>query len=240
MAEKARLDSHVAAPWAEVVQAYCELMGDVMPHLPDSEQIVYHQLFRLSHAQQSPFVKCRYEDLAPQCGVSLSTVRRAVKGLRAKKLIKTLWQSHSGTTFQVHLLSTLPHRPAFLPRPRRGSNFSPSLGQPSRPPVYDAFSPEDRALFIDCKQRLGPARLNELTEVAVEWLTERCKGDPEVFSDALLRDKVDELVFYEVFGPERRKPYEQLFTHLHSSHSAADQVAESFLENGSTDRSQRP
>src|SRR5437867_8010867 len=176
-----------------------------------------------SPLQHTPGLAACQDSLPPQ----LSTPLRAFA--LAKKLIKTLWQSHSGTTFQVYLLSTLLHRPAFLPRPRRGSNFPPSLGQPSRPPVYDAFSPEDRALFIDCKQRLGPARLNELTEVAVEWLTERCKGDPEVFSDALLRDKVDELVFYEVFGPERRKPYEQLFTHLHSSHSAADQVAESFL-----------
>ena len=124
MAENLSLDGPVTTQWGVVVRAYCELMDDVMPHLPDSEQIVYQRLFRLSHAQQSPFVKCCYEDLAPQCGVSLSTVRRAVKGLRAKKLIKTLWQSHSGTTFQVHLPSTLPHRPAFLPRPRRGSNFS--------------------------------------------------------------------------------------------------------------------
>src|SRR6266487_918749 len=201
MKENARPDGILAPQWGTIVRAYCELMDDVMPHLPDSEQIVYHRLFRLSHVQQSPFVRCRYEDLAPQCGVSLSTVRRAVKGLRAKKLIKTLWQSHSGTTFQVHLLSTLLHRPAFLPRPRRGSNFSPSLGQPSRPPVYDAFSLEDRALFIDCKQRLGPARLNDPTEVAVERLTERANGDPEAFSDELLRDKVDELIFNEVFGP---------------------------------------
>jgi len=215
MEENLSLDGTLAPQWGVIVHAYCELMDDVMPHLPNSEQIVYHRLFRLSHVQQSPFAKCRYEDLAPQCGVSLSTVRRAVKGLRAKKLIKTLWPSHSGTTFQVYLLSTLPHRPAFLPRPRRGSNFSPSLGQPSRPPVYDAFSPEDRALFIDCKQRLGPARLNEITETAVEWLTERADGDPEAFSDELLRDKVDELIFNEVFGPERRKPYGQLFARLY-------------------------
>ena len=230
MAENLSLDSSVASQWGTVVRAYCELMDDVMPHLPESEQIVYHRLFRLSHVRQNPFVQCRYEELAGQCGLSLSTLRRAVKGLRAKKLIKTVWQSHSGTTFQVDLPSTLPHRPAFLPRHRRAKDLSPALAQPGRPPVYDAFSPEDRALFIDCKQRLGPARLHDLTEAAVEWLTERCGGDPEAFSDALLRDKVDELVFDEVFGPERRKPYEQLFTHLHSPLSAADQVTESSLE----------
>jgi hypothetical protein len=145
--------------------------------------------------------------------VSVSTVRRAVKGLRAKQLLKTVWETKSGTTFVVQLLSTLPHRPSFLPRRRRDA--SPPPHPPSRPPLYDAFSPEDRALFIDCKQRLGPVRLNELTEQAVEWLTERAGGDPEAFSDAVLRDKVDELIFEEVFGPERQKPYESLFEHLH-------------------------
>jgi len=198
--------------WAEVVRAYCELMDEVVPYLPLAEQSVYQRLFRLSHVQQSPFTKCCYDDLAGQCGLSLSTVRRAVKGLRTKTLIKTVWESKSGTTFVVQLLSTLPHRPGFLPRRRRGA--SPPLPQPSRPPIYDAFTLEDRALFIDCKQRLGPARLNELTEAAVEWLSERCGGDPEAFSDELLRDKVDELVFYEIFGPERRKPYERLFARL--------------------------
>ncbi len=61
--------------WAEVVQAYCELMDEVIPYLPPAEQSVYHRLFCLSHVQQSPFTRCRYEDLAAQCGLSLSTVR---------------------------------------------------------------------------------------------------------------------------------------------------------------------
>ena len=41
-------------------------------------------------------------------------------------------------------------------------------------------------------------------------------GDPDTFSDEVLRDKVDELIFYEVFGPERQRPYdEQVFVHLY-------------------------
>jgi hypothetical protein len=210
--ENARLNAEIGGHWAEVVRAYCELMDAVIPYLPPAEQSVYHRLFRLSHVQRSPFTKCLYEELAAQCGVSLSTVRRAVKGLRTKTLIKTVWESKSGTTFVVQLLSTLPQRPSFLPRPRRDA--SPTLQRSSRPPIYDAFASEDRALFIDCKQRLGPVRLNELTETAVEWLTECCGGDPEAFSDELLRDKIDELVFDEIFGPERRKPYEHLFARL--------------------------
>jgi hypothetical protein len=211
--ENARPNGEFGGHWAEVVRAYCELMDEVMPYLPPAEQSVYQRLFRLSHVQRNPFTKCRYEDVAAQCGLSLSTVRRAVKGLRTKHLLKTVWESKSGTTFVVQLLSTLPRRPDFLPR--RGRGASPTLRQPSRPPIYDTFMPEDRALFVDCKQRLGPLRLNELTETAVEWLTERAGGNPEVFTNEVLRDKVDELVFYEVFGPERRKPYEGLFMHLY-------------------------
>ena len=212
MEENGRPNREFGGHWAEVVRAYCELMDDVVPYLSLAEQSVYLRLFRLSHVQQSPFAKCRYEDVAAQCGVSVSTVRRAVKGLRTKQLLKTVWESKTGTTFVVQLLSILSHRPNFLPRQRRGD--SPPLQRPSRPPIYDAFSPEDRALFIDCKQRLGPKRLNELTEAAVEWLSERGGGDPEAFSDELLRDKIDELVFDEIFGPERRKPYEHLFARL--------------------------
>jgi hypothetical protein len=56
--------------------------------------------------------------------------------------------------------------------------------------------------------------LDELAKATGEWLTERTDGDPEAFSDDLLRNKVDELVFDELFGPDRRKPYEHLFAHL--------------------------
>jgi hypothetical protein len=56
--------------------------------------------------------------------------------------------------------------------------------------------------------------LNELTEAAVESFSELCGGDPGAFSDELLRDKIDELVFDEIFGPERRTPYEHLFAPL--------------------------
>jgi hypothetical protein len=210
--ENVRPNGDFGGHWAEVVRAYCELMDEVMPHLPPAEQSVYQRLFRLSHVQQSPFTKCRYEELAAQCGVSPSTVRRAVHGLRTKQLIKTVWESKSGTTFVVQLLSTLPRRPSFLPRRGRDASLPPQ--RPSRPPIYDAFTAEDRALFIACKQRLGPVRLNELTERAVEWLTQQSGGDPDGFADDVLRDKVDELIFYEVFGPERRRPYEGSFRHL--------------------------
>ncbi|HKA55634.1 MAG TPA: hypothetical protein VKJ47_18430, partial [Candidatus Binatia bacterium] len=117
--------------------------------------------------------------------------------------------------FHVQLLATLPHRPAFLPRQRRGEAPSPTLFHTARPPVYDAFSPEDRDLFLACKRSLSPMHLNELTDQAVEWLTERANSDPEAFADDLLRDKVDELIFREVFGVDRQARYEGVFAHLY-------------------------
>jgi len=215
MEENTRMDGELSGSWGEVVRAYCEFMDDLLPYLAPAEQIVYQRLFRLSYVRQSPFTKCRYEDLAVHCGLSLRTLQRALKGLRQKKLVKTVWQSHGATTFHVQLLATLPHRPAFLPRQRRGDAPSPPLSHTMRPPVYDAFSPEDRDLFLACKRSLSPGHLNELTDQAVEWLTERANGDPEAFADDLLRDKVDELIFREVFGVDRQARYEGIFTHLY-------------------------
>jgi len=202
-------------PWGEVIRAYCEFMDEILPYLTPVEQIVYQRLFRLSHVRQSPFAKCRYEELAVQCGLSLRTLQRALKGLRQKQLISTAWQSHGATTFTIRLLSQLPQRPAFLPRRKRREFPSPSFNKPLRPPIYDAFSPEDRDLFLACKRGLSPARLNELTEEAVEWLTERAAGDPNAFLDEALRDKVDELVCREVFGFDRRERYQHLFDYLY-------------------------
>src|SRR5215831_19101682 len=141
MEETVRADGELGRSWGEVVRAYCELMDDLFPSLAPAEQIVYQRLFRLSHVRQSPFTQCRYEDLAVQCGLSLRTLQRALKGLRQKQPVKTVWQSHGTTTFHVQLLSTLPHSPAFLPRRRRGAAPSPPLSHALRPPMYDAFTP---------------------------------------------------------------------------------------------------
>ncbi|MCS6925898.1 MAG: helix-turn-helix domain-containing protein [Candidatus Binatia bacterium] len=197
--------------WETVGQAYVEMMDELLPHLTPAEQVTYQRLFRLSHVRGLPFARCRYADLAAQCGLSLSTLQRALRGLRTKQLVKTVWQSHGATTFYVYLLSTLPRRPAFLHR----RPTSPSPVVLSRPPIWEKFTSEDRELFLACKRALSPQRLNELTEQAVEWLTERAHGNPEGFPDEFLRDKVDELVVREVFGPERQERYRHLFVHLY-------------------------
>jgi hypothetical protein len=80
--------------------------------------------------------------------------------------------------------------------------------------VYDAFTPDDRELFLTCKRSLSPDRLNTLTEEAVEWLSEQAHGDPNAFSYELLRDRVDELVLHEVPDGAQRE-YEPLFRHLY-------------------------
>jgi hypothetical protein len=199
----------------EFVGTYQRLMDDVMPYLPVAEQVLYHRLFRLSHGRRSASVQCRYEELALQCGLSLRTMQRALTGLKHKQVVKTVWQSHGATTFTVRLPWELTRHPSFLPPPSRLLAPSPSRLALATPPVYDAFPPDDRALFVTCKRSLSPDRLNTFTEEAVEWLSEQAHGDPTAFSDELLRDKVDELVFREVFGAERRERYDQLFGHLY-------------------------
>jgi hypothetical protein len=85
----------------------------------------------------------------------------------------------------VRLVSQLRHRPAFLPRKRPSGQLSLPLAL-TKPPVFDALSPEDRELFLTCKRGLSPEHLNELTEEAVEWLTEKADGDPTAFADDVL------------------------------------------------------
>src|SRR5262245_60631143 len=167
MEQNIRMDGELSSEWASIVRAFCEMSDDLLPYLSPAEQSVYQRLFRLSYVRYKPFARCRYDELAAQCGISLRTLQRALKGLRQKRLIKTVWQSHGATTFHVQLLSTLPHRPAFLPRRRRETSFSPSPSMLTRPPIYDAFSAEDRELFLVGKRSLSPQRLNDLTEKAV-------------------------------------------------------------------------
>ena len=199
--------------WIITEKAYLEMMDEIMPFLNASEQVVYQRLFRLSHVLGKSFAQCRYDELREMCGISLSTLQRALRGLRAKKLVRTVWQSHGSSTFHVQLLSTLPQRPAFLPRNSLGKTST--LGRVKKPPVYTSFTEEDRELFLACKRSLNPHRLNEITEKAVEWLTEKWGGEPASFNDEILRDKVDELVLKDVFGPERLEKYSGLFAFLY-------------------------
>lgn len=215
MVENETVHEQLDGSWGEVVWKYHRLMDEILPHLPAAEQVAYQRLFRLSHGRRSEYVKCRYEDLALQCGLSLRTLQRALTSLKRKQLVKTVWQSHGATTFTVYLAWEFARKPAFLPKRRTSEASAPHSLVLATPPVYDAFSREDRELFLVCKRSLNPEHLNAVTEEAVEWLTERSHGDPNAFSDELLRDKVDELIFQQVFGVERREQYQHLFNHLY-------------------------
>lgn len=217
MEAKAKGEEELHERDSDIVRAYVELMDEVMPYLTPAEQVVYQRLFRLSYVRGTQLTACRYQDLAEQCGLSLRTLQRALRSLRHKQLVTTAWHSHGATTFHVQLLGTLPSRPRFLKRQER--EVSRREARPSRatPPLYESFAPEDRDLFLACKRALSPKRLVELTQEAVEWLTERGNGDPEAFADDALRDKVDELVVREVFGPDRQERYRHLFEHLYTT-----------------------
>jgi hypothetical protein len=107
-------------------------------------------------------------------------------------------------------------------------NKSDGIGKIKKPPVYASFTTEDRELFLACKRSLSPHRLNAITEQAVEWLTEIWGGDPVSFSDEILRDKVDELILRDVFGPERLEKYASLFASL--TFSTGDRKSEKIEE----------
>jgi hypothetical protein len=158
VAEKEAFHGQLDGSYGEVVWKYHRLMDEVMPHLTVAEQVLYQRLFRLSHAQRSDYVKCRYEDLAGQCGLSLRSLQRALKGLKQKHLVKTLWQSHGATTFTVNLAWELARKPTFLPRKNSPDGPFPGAFAQSRLAVYDAFSPEDRDLFLTCKRSLSTQR----------------------------------------------------------------------------------
>jgi hypothetical protein len=103
-------------------------MDEVMPYLPVAVQVLCHRLFHLSHGRRSPYVQCRYDDLAQLCGLSVRTLQRAMKGLKQKQVVKTVWQSHGATTFTVRLPWELARKPAFLPRQQRLLAPSPCKG----------------------------------------------------------------------------------------------------------------
>jgi hypothetical protein len=66
-------------------------------------------------------------------------MQRALKGLKHKQVVKTVWQSHGATTFTVWLPWELARKPSFLPRPSR-------LGAPS--PTAVKVIEENISLFV--------------------------------------------------------------------------------------------
>ncbi|MBI3801197.1 MAG: hypothetical protein HY268_30025 [Deltaproteobacteria bacterium] len=133
---------------------------------------------RLSLMSENGKARGRYEDLAKLANVSLSTFKRVVKSLSARGLIEVEWRQKTASVF-ILKETTQP------PRAQK------------KPKLYDAFTPEDRELFLFAKKALPPAELKELQKEADE------EGKD-----------VDVLVFGRVFGGERQRRYAHLLSEL--------------------------
>jgi len=173
---------------------YSDIMELVMPFLAPYEQVLYGRLFYLTHAQGKDQAAVRYEDLARACNLSLSAVQRTVRGLKAKKLIKTHWQRKHAMLFTVFLT------PA---RKRRLTT--------ARPSVLDLFSREDRELFLTIRRGLTQEERQAIEEAAAEWLEERG------LDESLFEDTRVALTVHERFGPARAAKYEHFFAPLYQS-----------------------
>lgn len=118
-----------------------DLVDQILPYLPPSEQAVYLRLWRLTHAENKPRCAMRYADLARLAHVSISTLKRVLKKLAHRGLVQVEWQAKHASLFTVHVRSLSP---------------SPAIDLGLGPKLYDFFSDEDRSLFLSCKRALSP------------------------------------------------------------------------------------
>jgi DNA-binding MarR family transcriptional regulator len=148
--------------------------SDLLSQLSPAEQAVY---VRLTLMSENGKARGRYEDIAKLAHVSLSTFKRAVKSLSARGLVEVVWRQKTASVFIL--------------------KNTPQARTPKKPKLYDAFTPEDRALFLGAKKALPPAELKELQKEADE------EGKD-----------VDVLIFGRVFGGERQRRYAHLLSEL--------------------------
>jgi DNA-binding MarR family transcriptional regulator len=119
--------------------------SDTLSELSPSEQAVY---VRLSVMSENGKVRGRYADIARFANVSLSTFKRVVKSLSARRLVEVVWRQKTPSLFILTEKS----------RARAGA----------RPKIYDSFTPEDRELFLLAKRAVPPAETKELQKEADE------------------------------------------------------------------------
>jgi hypothetical protein len=121
------------------------ISSDLLSTLSPTEQAVY---MRLSLMSDNGKARGRYEDVAKLANVSLSTFKRAVKSLSARGLVEVIWRQKTASVF-ILKDKTQPRTPQY-------------------PKLYDAFTPEDRALFLFAKKALPPAEMKGLQKEADE------------------------------------------------------------------------
>jgi DNA-binding MarR family transcriptional regulator len=93
-------------------------------------------------------VRGRYADIARFANVSLSTFKRVVKSLSARRLVEVVWRQKTPSLFILTERS----------RARAGA----------RPKIYDSFTQEDRELFLFAKRAIPLAEMKELQREAME------------------------------------------------------------------------
>ncbi len=143
----------------------------------------------------------RYGDLAKRCSpdaarpLSTKTIQRAIQGLRRKGWLTQPAPAsrHTPTIF----ILTVPEEHY-------------ALSGPDSPPAIESLSAENRELFLMMKKGIRAAEFAEFEEQARSWLIQRGK-----YNACMHRDKVDESIARENFGPDRMAECEPAFAYLY-------------------------
>ncbi len=86
------------------MSVHAEVLEAIVPRLAPAEGSVYQTLFYLAEEGQCCLSHTR---LAITCDISLSTLKRALKGLESWGLVEQARAPNAPTTFTVHVKSQL-------------------------------------------------------------------------------------------------------------------------------------
>ncbi len=89
---------------------YFKVVHTILPYFAPAEQAVYMRLWRLSVATGQEFCHARYLELCEGANVSVSTLKRALAGLRAKGLVTVQWNAKRESLFTVATKSLAPQK----------------------------------------------------------------------------------------------------------------------------------
>ena len=149
-----------------------DIIEGILSHLPPAEQVVYLRLWARTHGAGKTTCRARFEDLAREANVSRNTGKGAILKLEKRGLIEITRAPKAPSLFTVH--ATPITQPLDLGASR----------------VLEILDAEDRSLFLEIKQSIGPARMLQYKEQA------RSEGTD-----------LDEVILRTTFGPERTKKY---------------------------------
>ena len=143
----------------------------------------------------------RYRDLANRCSpdatkpLSTKTIQLAIRGLRRKGWLTQ--PAHPSRHTPTIFILTVPEEHY-------------ALSGPDTPPAIESLSAENRDLFLMLKKGMSAAQLAEYDDDARSWLIERGK-----YNATTHRDKVDESIARNSFGPHRMADIEPVFAYLY-------------------------